>query len=101
MYLFYPHFFYVLGISLPLPADENSEVDDINVDCAICYCYKLENSVPTEVCDHCSNPFHMECLYQYLISLPDSTKTVANDKIFGTCPFCDKETTCHFSKLHD
>ena len=84
----------ILEIDLPLPISEESEADHLNLDCGICYVYKLQESIPTEVCDKCTQPFHIECLYEYLSTAPNSTKS--RDTIYGKCPFCDADITCRY-----
>ena len=81
------------------PYIEDTESDNFNLDCGICYMYKLEDSIPTEVCDKCTQPFHMECLYEYLTTSPNATKS--HDTIFGKCPFCDTDITCHYKKIKE
>jgi E3 ubiquitin-protein ligase FANCL len=92
----------LLDTKLPPPASEEaSQEESFNVDCGICYVYKLGESVPTEVCDnsHCAQPYHVECLYEYLTSSHNATKS--HNTIFGKCPFCESDISCHFQSLKE
>ena len=60
----------ILNIDLPFTITEEqineSSSHNLNLDCGICYVFKLENSIPTENCNQCNQNFHLECLYECL-----------------------------------
>lgn len=39
---------------------------DFTKDCGICYAYRLDGTIPDQVCDdpRCGQPFHQACLYE-------------------------------------
>ena len=48
--------------------------DDLNLECSICYSYRLADQFPTENCDDptgCRKSFHQMCLLEWLRSLPE------------------------------
>lgn len=49
-----------LNISIPVFAQSFS------IECGICYSYRLEDSIPDQVCNdpRCGQPFHQVCLYE-------------------------------------
>lgn len=52
--------------SPPHPSSSTLVFQDFAKDCGICYAYRLEGSVPDQVCDdpRCGQPFHQACLYE-------------------------------------
>lgn len=87
----------ILEVELPAPStqlSEKSSLDEENIDCGICYVYQLDNALPTEVCDKCSRPFHMECLHEYLSTSHGVTRSHNTNTIFGKCPICDTDIFC-------
>ena len=74
------------------PADAASQGQAGEIDCGICYCYRLEHLPPDCLCDNCSKHFHNYCLYTYLRSTPN--KTVAFNRISGSCPYCQSYVQC-------
>ncbi|KAM6916552.1 E3 ubiquitin-protein ligase FANCL [Xenentodon cancila] len=81
----------VLEIEFPSPATH--EKSSFNVDCGICYSYRLENTIPDQVCNdpRCGQPFHQACLYEWLRALPSSRQSF--HIVFGECPYCSKPIT--------
>uniref|UniRef100_A0AAQ5ZZ06 RING-type domain-containing protein n=1 Tax=Amphiprion ocellaris TaxID=80972 RepID=A0AAQ5ZZ06_AMPOC len=81
----------VLEIEFPSPATH--EKSDFNVECGICYSYRLEAAIPDQVCNdpHCGQPFHQACLYEWLRALPTSRQSFSI--VFGECPYCSKPIT--------
>ncbi|XP_051867985.1 E3 ubiquitin-protein ligase FANCL isoform X6 [Pristis pectinata] len=78
----------VLEIDFPSPATH--EKFSFSMECGICYAYRLASSIPDQVCDdpRCGQPFHQECLYEWLRGLPSSRQSF--NIIFGECPYCSK-----------
>ncbi|TWW78489.1 E3 ubiquitin-protein ligase FANCL [Takifugu flavidus] len=64
-----------------------------STECGICYSYRLEDSIPDQVCNdpRCGQPFHQACLYEWLRGLPSSRQSFS--VIFGDCPYCSKPIT--------
>ncbi|OWK56532.1 E3 ubiquitin-protein ligase FANCL [Lonchura striata] len=81
----------LLGVDFPSRAV--LEKSDIAKDCGICYAYRLDSSIPDQVCDdpRCGQPFHQACLYEWLQGLPTSRQSF--NVIFGECPYCNKPLT--------
>lgn len=85
-------------LEVKLPGPEASEAmtgeETFSVECGICYSYKLGNALPTEVCDNdrCSQPYHVECLYECLRSAPSTAKSF--NTLFGKCPYCEEDISC-------
>ncbi|KAI7866543.1 WD-repeat region-domain-containing protein [Spinellus fusiger] len=64
-----------------------------DVECGICYAYKLDHTVqetPDTICvnDLCNRGFHPTCLYEWLRSNPNSTRSF--NVLFGQCPYCSE-----------
>uniref|UniRef100_UPI00398EACA1 E3 ubiquitin-protein ligase FANCL isoform X3 n=1 Tax=Pristiophorus japonicus TaxID=55135 RepID=UPI00398EACA1 len=81
----------ILEIDFPSPATH--EKSSFSMECGICYAYRLASSIPDQVCDdpRCGQPFHQECLYEWLRGLPSSRQSF--NIIFGECPYCSKPIT--------
>ncbi|XP_003963955.2 E3 ubiquitin-protein ligase FANCL [Takifugu rubripes] len=81
----------VLEIEFPSPASH--EKSSFSTECGICYSYRLEDSIPDQVCNdpRCGQPFHQACLYEWLRGLPSSRQSFS--VIFGDCPYCSKPIT--------
>ncbi len=81
----------VLGVEFPSPSTTKKE--DFSADCGICYAYRLDSHIPDQVCDdsRCAQPFHQNCLYEWLRALPDSRQSF--NTVFGECPYCSKPIT--------
>ncbi|XP_054885845.1 E3 ubiquitin-protein ligase FANCL [Poeciliopsis prolifica] len=81
----------VLEIEFPSPATH--EKSSFNVECGICYSYRLEDTIPDQVCNdpRCGQPFHQACLYEWLRALPSSRQSF--NLVFGECPYCSKPIT--------
>lgn len=81
----------LLGITFPSPATTKKE--EFNVECGICYSYRMELEIPDEVCSdtRCGQAFHRTCLYEWLRALPSSRQSF--NTIFGECPYCEKAIT--------
>ncbi|KAM9316991.1 E3 ubiquitin-protein ligase FANCL [Gastrophryne carolinensis] len=80
-------------LEIDFPSRSDLEKTDFSMDCGICYAYRLESSIPDQVCDdpHCGQPFHQACLYEWLNSLPSSRQSF--NIIYGECPYCTKPIT--------
>ncbi|KAM3838130.1 E3 ubiquitin-protein ligase FANCL [Diretmus argenteus] len=85
----------VLEIEFPSPATH--EKSSFSTECGICYSYRLEASIPDQICNdpRCGQPFHQACLYQWLRSLPSSRQSF--NIVFGECPYCSKPITVKMS----
>ncbi|XP_067845141.1 E3 ubiquitin-protein ligase FANCL isoform X2 [Heptranchias perlo] len=81
----------IVEIDFPSPATH--EKSSFSMECGICYAYRLASSIPDQVCDdpRCGQPFHQECLYEWLRGLPSSRQSF--NIIFGECPYCSKPIT--------
>ncbi|XP_030603744.1 E3 ubiquitin-protein ligase FANCL isoform X1 [Archocentrus centrarchus] len=81
----------VLEIEFPSPATH--EKSSFNVECGICYSYRLEAAIPDQVCNdpRCGQPFHQTCLYEWLRALHSSRQSF--NIVFGECPYCSKPIT--------
>ncbi|XP_028398537.1 E3 ubiquitin-protein ligase FANCL-like [Dendronephthya gigantea] len=75
------------------PSRQTSQKEDFSQECGICYAYRLDNAIPESACDdpRCGKPFHTNCLYEWLRSLPSSRQSF--NIIFGECPYCNKPIT--------
>ncbi|KAM8945332.1 E3 ubiquitin-protein ligase FANCL [Pelodytes ibericus] len=80
-------------LEIEFPSKSLSEKADFSMDCGICYAYRLESSIPDQVCDdpRCGQPFHQACLYEWLRGLPSSRQSF--NVIYGECPYCNKPIT--------
>ncbi|CEI97836.1 hypothetical protein RMCBS344292_11961 [Rhizopus microsporus] len=69
----------LLTIFQLVPNDKQEQEDYTNasdIECAICYSYKLENGeTPETICKLCNRGFHSTCLYQWLRSNPNTTQS--------------------------
>ncbi|XP_069787605.1 E3 ubiquitin-protein ligase FANCL [Narcine bancroftii] len=85
----------ILEIDFPSPATH--EKFSFSMECGICYAYRLASSIPDQVCDdpRCGQPFHQECLYEWLRGLPSSRQSF--NIIFGECPYCSKPITVNMT----
>lgn len=47
----------------------NFLTQDISIACGICYTYRMEESLPDQVCEdkRCAQPFHATCLYEVTV----------------------------------
>ncbi|XP_018595648.1 E3 ubiquitin-protein ligase FANCL isoform X3 [Scleropages formosus] len=81
----------VLEIEFPSPTTH--EKSSFLAECGICYSYRLESAIPDQVCNdpRCGQPFHQECLYEWLRGLPSSRQSFS--MVFGECPYCSKPIT--------
>eukprot|EP00911_Craspedida_sp_UC1_P000934 UC1_evm3s707 len=81
------------GFVLPSPPDESTAVQELNVECGICYVYNLDGDLPEEVCQdkRCRRPFHRSCLVEWLRALPETRQSF--DTLFGSCPYCEQPIT--------
>lgn len=48
--------------------DEKNELDFELDECCICFCVRLEEELPDQICKNCEQHFHVECLYQVSIN---------------------------------
>ncbi|XP_046377453.2 E3 ubiquitin-protein ligase FANCL-like [Haliotis rufescens] len=76
-----------------LPSPKNSSREKFNLECGICYSYRLGEEIPDKVCDDrcCEQTFHHQCLCEWLRVLPSSRQSF--NRIYGECPFCSKPIT--------
>ncbi|KAG1175797.1 hypothetical protein G6F70_003892 [Rhizopus microsporus] len=85
----------LLTIFQLVPNDKQEQEDYTNasdIECAICYSYKLENGeTPETICKLCNRGFHSTCLYQWLRSNPNTTQSF--NVLFGHCPYCNEVMT--------
>eukprot|EP00040_Diaphanoeca_grandis_P011323 m.57953 g.57953 ORF g.57953 m.57953 type:complete len:406 (+) comp22474_c0_seq1:285-1502(+) len=74
---------------------------EFNMECGICWSYKLEGNIPDKVCDEkrCARAFHQSCLYEYVRGLPNVRQSFG--KFFGECPFCNTPINVKLTKLPD
>jgi len=81
----------VLEIKFPSPSTAKKE--DLNMECAICYTYRIEEEIPDKVCDgkNCGRPFHASCLTLWLKNVPSNRQTL--NTIYGKCPYCEEPIT--------
>ncbi|KAG8123048.1 hypothetical protein E2320_018412, partial [Naja naja] len=84
-------------LEVDFPSREALEKSDFSMDCGICYAYRLDGTIPDQVCDdsHCGQSFHQVCLYEWLRGLPSSRQSF--NVIFGECPYCSKQITLKIS----
>uniref|UniRef100_UPI003590102B E3 ubiquitin-protein ligase FANCL-like isoform X1 n=1 Tax=Myxine glutinosa TaxID=7769 RepID=UPI003590102B len=54
----------ILGIEFPSAISHSKS--DFSLECGICYMYRLDSSLPDQVCDdpRCGQPYHQTCLYE-------------------------------------
>ncbi|XP_043551973.1 E3 ubiquitin-protein ligase FANCL isoform X1 [Chiloscyllium plagiosum] len=80
-------------LEVDFPSPDSHEKSSFSMECGICYAYRLASSIPDQVCDdpRCGQPFHQECLYEWLRGLPHSRQSF--NVIFGECPYCNKPIT--------
>ncbi|XP_002125948.2 E3 ubiquitin-protein ligase FANCL [Ciona intestinalis] len=66
----------------------NTSSMETNLQCGICYGYRLGTQTPTQVCndDRCNQIYHHDCLVQWLQSIPGVKRSFGI--IFGECPYC-------------
>uniref|UniRef100_A0A8C4QKQ0 FA complementation group L n=1 Tax=Eptatretus burgeri TaxID=7764 RepID=A0A8C4QKQ0_EPTBU len=78
----------ILGIEFPSPTSHSKS--DFSLECGICYMYRLDSSLPDQVCDdpRCGQPYHQACLYEWFRSLPSCHQSF--NVVFGECPYCNK-----------
>ncbi|XP_035770804.1 E3 ubiquitin-protein ligase FANCL-like [Neolamprologus brichardi] len=78
---------------LPVPLAINWTAQSFNLECGICYSYRLEAAIPDQVCNdpRCGQPFHQTCLYEWLRALHSSRQSF--NIVFGECPYCSKPIT--------
>ncbi|KAF5291740.1 hypothetical protein FQA39_LY14228 [Lamprigera yunnana] len=64
-------------------------------ECCICFSYKLNEKLPKLVCKNiaCEQFFHVDCLYQWLVTLGAKVKRSFNE-MHGKCPNCEKDIFC-------
>ena len=86
----------VLDQEFPSPAQSSQSLSSAghNLECGICYCYKLEQSFPVISCEdsRCCQCFHESCLYEWLVNLPGCRSSL--NMITGDCPLCTNPIQC-------
>ncbi|XP_049840059.1 E3 ubiquitin-protein ligase FANCL-like isoform X1 [Schistocerca gregaria] len=89
----------VLGFESFPEKPEGTDEDEANLlirpgECFVCFSVRLEGSLPSEACpsERCGSIFHMDCLYQLLMSLPTSHRSF--NRISGECPSCGAAISC-------
>nr|XP_053633743.1 E3 ubiquitin-protein ligase FANCL-like isoform X3 [Cherax quadricarinatus]XP_053633744.1 E3 ubiquitin-protein ligase FANCL-like isoform X3 [Cherax quadricarinatus] len=87
----------ILGVSVvkSRSADSEGMAEEWSAECAVCYSLHLEDALPDLTCDHCSQAFHVQCLYEWLCNLTNSRQSM--NVIFGECPYCTQLISC---KVH-
>ena len=70
------------------PNSKTSTKEEFQLECGICYSYRLETAVPENICDNskCNKVFHSVCLTEWLRSIPTTRQSF--DVLFGACPYC-------------
>eukprot|EP00727_Mastigamoeba_balamuthi_P008366 m51a1_g4151 putative e3 ubiquitin-protein ligase fancl (370) ;mRNA; r:247146-248617 len=84
----------ILGVAVAAPPRPNaSEASQVEgpAPCGVCLAHELEGEPPTRVCDNpaCRQPFHAECLYQWLRSAGAACDDAMLGVVFGRCPYCE------------
>ena len=87
----------VLGLELPSKDDTagaSQSGGGWNVECGICYNYKLDDKLPTVSCqdEKCCQSYHPSCLYEWLINLPGCRTSL--NMVTGECPYCSQPLQC-------
>ncbi|XP_061481761.1 E3 ubiquitin-protein ligase FANCL [Rhineura floridana] len=84
-------------LEIDFPSREALKKSDFSMDCGICYAYRLDGTIPDQVCDdpRCGQPFHQVCLYEWLRGLPSCRQSF--NVMFGECPYCNKPITLKMS----
>lgn len=79
-------------LDIQFPSPSTSKKEEFSMDCGICYSYKLDTELPSEVCNdsRCQQAFHHSCLFEWLRS---SGCRQSFNTIFGECPYCSKPIT--------
>ncbi|KAG9288637.1 hypothetical protein G9A89_006738 [Geosiphon pyriformis] len=87
----------ILGIEFPSP--QNTSKSDFEIECAICYAYRLEDSIPDQSCNNakCGQSFHQTCLHEWLRSLPTTRQSF--NTLFGNCPYCNDSITTSLTDI--
>lgn len=75
--------------------DHREEVLYNTGECCICFSLRLNEKLPEVICSNpsCEQFFHIECLYQWLVSIAAKTKQTFNE-LHGDCPNCEKHISC-------
>jgi len=67
------------------------------IECAICYCLRLEDEMPDTTCDNCNQCMHATCLYTWLSGQTGSRQSL--QQVYGKCPYCDQSISCQVPSL--
>lgn len=69
----------------------NGEIDPEHL-CAVCYGYKIGNSIPDQSCNNvsCARVYHATCLYDWFQSIQPTTR-VTTALLWGACPYCEQK----------
>jgi E3 ubiquitin-protein ligase FANCL len=80
-------------LKIQFPQRSEHKVESFDMECAICYAYELDNTVPDFVCDNakCARSFHRTCLLDWLKALPNTRQSF--NTVFGLCPYCSAALT--------
>ncbi|ORY06328.1 hypothetical protein K493DRAFT_310656 [Basidiobolus meristosporus CBS 931.73] len=80
-------------LSIQFPSRHTATKNELNVECGICYSYRLDESIPDQLCtnDKCGQPFHNRCLYEWLRAVPSTRQSF--NTLFGLCPYCNDTIT--------
>ncbi|XP_046847833.1 E3 ubiquitin-protein ligase FANCL-like isoform X2 [Xenia sp. Carnegie-2017] len=75
------------------PSRQTMKKEDFNMECGICYSYRLNDVIPESACNdsRCGQLFHTSCLYEWLRGLSSCRQSF--NIIFGECPYCNKPIT--------
>ncbi|XP_066990065.1 E3 ubiquitin-protein ligase FANCL isoform X1 [Macrobrachium rosenbergii] len=83
----------ILGVEVvKRSAQSGGGNEEWGAECAVCYSLLLDGCHPDLTCDHCSQSFHLNCLYEWLHGLPNSRQSMKF--IFGDCPYCSRLISC-------
>jgi len=100
-------------LEIKFPAAEEKETTDFDMECGICYSYRLDSSDsvddgagkgnagggPDRMCDNanCGRPFHRSCLVEWLRSIPTTTQSFHT--LLGKCPYCQSSIVVDTSNI--
>eukprot|EP01134_Creolimax_fragrantissima_P000774 CFRG0774T1 len=76
------------ALEMKFPHPTQTHKDDYSEACGICYSYRLDGSVPENICDECRQCFHNNCLAEWIQAIPGYRQSF--NVIFGSCPYCEK-----------
>jgi len=85
-------------LDIEFPSKTTVEINELRVECGICYAYQLEDEIPDKSCEdtRCAQTFHSSCLLEWMRSLPSFRQSF--NVVFGQCPYCEKKLTIKLKK---